>query len=61
MYISTSISKSINIMKYSLKILTVFAADYQIELDKDLINKLKECSKHLVNEHLASRIQQKEN
>ncbi len=40
-YIFSSISKSINIMKFSLKILTVFAADYEIELEKQMIIKLK--------------------
>jgi hypothetical protein len=45
-------------MKFSLKILTVFVADYEIELQKDMVAKLKECSKQLAVEQLSSRLKE---
>lgn len=41
MYIKVSMSKSVKIMKYSLKILTVMVADYEVELEKELVGRLK--------------------
>lgn len=40
-YIAVSMSKSVRIMKYSLKILTVMVGDYEVELEKDLVERLK--------------------